>query len=90
MSGRRTKRSRVIRFDADVASTTRVDVLAVEEPLEIRINGSSFSVTMRTPGDDFDLVAGFLVSEGVIWEADQLAPCVIAVESTTLASRRSR
>lgn len=73
MSGRRTKRSRVIRIDADGASTTREDVLAVEEPLEIRINGSSFSVTMRTPGDDFDLVAGFLVSEGVIWDADQLA-----------------
>lgn len=73
MSGRRTKRSRVIRFDAAGASTTREDVLAVEEPLEVRINGSSFSVTMRTPGDDFDLVAGFLVSEGVIWEADQLA-----------------
>jgi FdhD protein len=32
----------------------------------------SFSVTMRTPGDDFDLVAGFLVSEGVIWDAAQL------------------
>ena len=31
-----------------------------------------FSVTMRTPGDDFDLVAGFLVSEGVIWAPDQL------------------
>ena len=73
MSGRRTKRSRVIRFDADGASTTREDVLAVEEPLEIRINGSSFSVTMRTPGDDFDLVAGFLISEGVIWKSDQLA-----------------
>ena len=50
----------------------REDVLAVEEPLEIRLGHMSFSVTMRTPGDDFDLVAGFLVSEGVIWDADQL------------------
>jgi FdhD protein len=50
----------------------REDVLAVEEPLEIRLGRMSFSVTMRTPGDDFDLVAGFLVSEGVIWSADQL------------------
>jgi FdhD protein len=37
----------------------REDVLAVEEPLEIRLGNLSFSVTMRTPGDDFDLVAGF-------------------------------
>lgn len=73
MSGRRTKRARVTRIDADGSRTTREDVLAVEEPLEIRINGKSFSVTMRTPGDDFDLVAGFLVSAGVVWTADQLA-----------------
>jgi len=73
MSGRRTRRAHVTRIAADGTSTTREDVLAVEEPLEIRINGKSFSVTMRTPGDDFDLVAGFLVSEGVIWAANQLA-----------------
>ena len=48
------------------------DVLALEEPLEIRVNGARFSVTMRTPGDDFDLVAGFLVSEGVVASADDL------------------
>lgn len=41
--------------------------------MEIRVNGKSFSVTMRTPGDDFDLVAGFLVSEGVIWSSEQLS-----------------
>ena len=51
---------------------TREDVLAVEEPLEVRVNGGRFSVTMRTPGDDFDLVAGFLVSEGVIARLDDL------------------
>ncbi|SFU13271.1 formate dehydrogenase accessory sulfurtransferase FdhD [Arthrobacter sp. ov118] len=50
----------------------REDVLAVEEPLEIRLGNLSFSVTMRTPGNDFDLVAGFLVSEGVIWAPEQL------------------
>ncbi len=50
----------------------REDVLAVEEPLEIRLGTLSYSVTMRTPGHDFDLVAGFLVSEGVIWDAGQL------------------
>jgi FdhD protein len=41
-------------------------MLAVEEPLEIRIGGEPFTVTMRTPGDDIDLAAGFLFCEGVI------------------------
>ncbi len=50
----------------------REDILAAEEPLEIRLGREAFSVTMRTPGDDFDLVAGFLVSEGVIWKQEQL------------------
>ena len=45
---------------------SRPDVLAVEEPLEIRVGGRPLSVTMRTPGDDMDLAAGFLVSEGVV------------------------
>ncbi|MCG5220949.1 formate dehydrogenase accessory sulfurtransferase FdhD [Streptosporangium sp. KLBMP 9127] len=47
----------------------RVDSLAAEEPLEIRLDGRPLTVTMRTPGDDFDLAAGFLVSEGVIGSA---------------------
>lgn len=71
MAGRLTRRTRVTRFSPE-GSLTREETLAVEEPLEIRVNGSSFSVTMRSPGDDFDLVAGFLVSEGIIWSADQL------------------
>jgi len=50
----------------------REDVVALEEPLEVRVNGARFSVTMRTPGDDFDLVAGFLVSEGVVAAAEDL------------------
>ncbi|MEV7395560.1 formate dehydrogenase accessory sulfurtransferase FdhD [Aeromicrobium sp. NPDC092404] len=72
MAGRLTRRTKVTRFVPDGTATVREDALAVEEPLEIRVRGTSFSVTMRSPGDDFDLVAGFLVSEGVIWSADQL------------------
>src|SRR5947207_11072323 len=53
------------------------DVLAVEEPLEIRLSQSTgekpLSVTMRTPGDDFDLAAGFLLTEGIVTELAQLA-----------------
>jgi FdhD protein len=52
---------------------TREDVLAVEEPLEIRVGGRSLAVTMRTPGHDFDLAAGFLVSEGVITGGEQFS-----------------
>jgi FdhD protein len=48
------------------------DHLAVEEPLEIRLGGTSLTVTMRTPGEDEELVAGFLFSEGVIAGADDL------------------
>lgn len=49
----------------------REDVLAVEEPLEIRVGGRSLAITMRTPGNDFDLAAGFLVSEGVITRGEE-------------------
>jgi FdhD protein len=51
----------------------RPDTLVVEEPLEIRVGGTSLVVTMRTPGDDMDLAAGFLVSEGVVSEAEHLS-----------------
>ncbi len=61
-----TARRKVVRLTIGHAPTSREDVLAVEEPLEIRVNGRSLAVTMRTPGNDFDLAAGFLVSEGVI------------------------
>src|SRR5262245_26916353 len=44
----------------------RPDTLVVEEPLEIRVGGAPLAVTMRTPGDDVDLVHGFLLTEGVI------------------------
>jgi len=71
-----TQRERVTQFrivEGDVRTTDRDDAIAVEEPLEIRIDGQSWSITMRTPGDDLDLVAGFLVGEGVITEPGHLA-----------------
>jgi FdhD protein len=49
-----------------------LDDLAAEEPLEIRIDGVPVSVTMRTPGYDFDLAAGFLLTEGIITRARQI------------------
>ncbi|HEY7087872.1 MAG TPA: formate dehydrogenase accessory sulfurtransferase FdhD [Tepidisphaeraceae bacterium] len=55
----------VIRWD-DGRLSEQSDELAVEEPLEIRVRGRPISITMRTPGHDDELAAGFLLSEGVI------------------------
>src|SRR5664279_4425012 len=70
--GRITTRRRVARVTVGEPETVREDVLAVEEPLEIRVAGSPFSITMRTPGHDFELATGFLVSEGVLTVRDDL------------------
>jgi FdhD protein len=70
--GRVTSRTPVLRIRGPVRAT-RPDTVASEEPLEIRLGGTALAVTMRTPGDDFDLVHGFLATEGVIGSADDLA-----------------
>lgn len=49
------------------------DFVAVEEPLEIRLSSQSISITMRTPGDDLNLAAGFLFTEGMIDDGAQIA-----------------
>ncbi|WP_298747862.1 formate dehydrogenase accessory sulfurtransferase FdhD [uncultured Serinicoccus sp.] len=67
-----TQRRRVRRLTAEGAVRERADVLAGEEPLEVRVGGRSFSVTMRTPGDDFDLAVGFLHGEGVVSSWDDV------------------
>ncbi|GAA2009202.1 formate dehydrogenase accessory sulfurtransferase FdhD [Microbacterium ulmi] len=64
--GRITARRPVVRITLGAEPTRRPDTLAVEEPLEIRVAGTPLAVTMRTPGDDVELAAGFLVSEGVV------------------------
>jgi FdhD protein len=69
--GRVTSRTPVLRIRGPVHAT-RPDTVASEEPLEIRLRGTALAVTMRTPGDDFDLVHGFLATEGVIGSADDL------------------
>ena len=48
------------------------DQVAVEEPLEIRLDGHPVAVVMRTPGHDEDLAAGFLVTEGIISRVEEL------------------
>jgi FdhD protein len=77
----RTQRRRIQRISvsddpaagsAGPSAGARADLLAVEEPLEIRIGGQPLTVTMRTPGDDIDLAAGFLFTEGLLSPAVDL------------------
>ena len=68
---RRISKRRIDRLTDGVASS-RGDTVVTEEPLEIRLDGRSLVITMRTPGDDFDLAAGFLVSEGVVTHHEQV------------------
>jgi FdhD protein len=70
--GRVTARRRVSHISAD-NTTERPETLAVEEPLEIRLNGSPLTVTMRTPGSDIELAQGFLLTEGVIASREDIA-----------------
>ena len=55
-----------------VALEGGTDEVAVELPLEIRLNGSAVAVTMRTPGHDFELAAGFLYGEGIVSSAPEM------------------
>ena len=65
-----TRRAPAARYEVTPADQPRVvrrpDTLAVEEPMEIRVDGEPLTVTMRTPGDDFDLTLGFLHGEGIV------------------------
>src|SRR4051794_27290645 len=61
----------IVRWDG-VAARTAVDELAGEEPLEIRVRGRAVSVTMRTPGHDEELAAGFLLTEGIVRRREDL------------------
>ena len=57
------------------------DAVVTESPLEIRVEGRSIAVVMRTPGHDRELAAGFLLSEGVIASAHdvfEISPCVLS------------
>ncbi|GAA2095980.1 formate dehydrogenase accessory sulfurtransferase FdhD [Streptomyces albiaxialis] len=79
--GRVTERRRVVRIRDGVVSE-RADTLVAEEPLEIRLNGRALAITMRTPGDDFALAAGFLLSEGVVHDPEQIASIVYCAGAT--------
>src|SRR6201996_5576092 len=81
----RTARRRVVRVTVPAAdsgdagapgrvtASARADLLAAEEPLGIRVDGAALTMTMRTPGDDVELAAGFLVGEAIVRGRDDIA-----------------
>ena len=69
--GRVTAR-RPVEHRSAVQTVSRPETVVVEEPLEIRVNGSPITVTMRTPGSDFELAQGFLLTEHIIEHRDDV------------------
>ncbi len=69
--GRLIARRPVLRLTPD-GTSRRPDALAVEEPLELRVDGRALAVTMRTPGHDVELAHGFLLTEGVIGAVEDI------------------
>ena len=65
---------RVVELERRSGTTVRAeaDRVAVEEPMEVRVNGSPFAVIMRTPGEDMALAAGFLLAEDVVRDAGEI------------------
>src|SRR5918995_1514731 len=63
---RRVVDRRTVLVVRDGVASRRPDALAGEEPMEIRVNGEAVSVTMRTPGSDFELALGFCLTEGMV------------------------
>lgn len=69
----------LLRYSGGAKPRSCADSVAAEEPLEIRVRGHSIAVTMRTPGHDEELAAGFLVSEGILANRAQIVamgPCL--------------
>jgi FdhD protein len=88
--GRVTDRRTVVRIDTDAGTAVRrPDSLSAEEPLEIRVGPGgagkrrALAVTMRTPGDDLDLALGFLLTEGVIRDADDVVTAQLCAGTDT-------
>jgi FdhD protein len=71
MAERRTARRKVTTFEGG-QPRERIDHLAAEEPMEVRVGGEQVAVTMRTPGNDFELAVGFCLSEGLVDSPEDL------------------
>ncbi len=67
------RETKIIRWQDGKTVAAETDFVACEEPLEIRVDNQPISVTMRTPGHDNELAAGFLLSEGLITKREHIA-----------------
>jgi FdhD protein len=83
-----TARRRILKVPRDGVPEYRADLLAVEEPLEIRVEDEPLTVTMRTPGDDIDLAAGFLFTEGLLRGLDEVQQIRMCDENVAAVSIR--
>jgi FdhD protein len=72
---------KIIRRKRDGELEYLPDELTIEEPLEIRLGYKPIATTMRTPGHDEELAAGFLLSEGIVCDCDQIASVSVAAEN---------
>jgi FdhD protein len=86
-----TTEARVVKVE-DGRTAPAFDRLATEEPLEIRLRAGgamrSVAITMRTPGADFELAAGFLYSEGVVTGVDAIVGITYCVDTDVDAAQR--
>ena len=78
----------MLRVPVGGVAAHRADLLAVEEPLEIRVDGEPLTVTMRTPGDDIDLAAGFLFTEGLLRGLDEVREIRMCDENVAAVTPR--
>jgi FdhD protein len=90
---RRASKTRTrVRVVEDGKMRVRPDTLATEEPMEIRLltgeSRQTVAVTMRTPGADFELAAGFLYGEGIVQGADDIAKISYCVDSDLDAAQQ--
>ncbi|MCX6952293.1 MAG: formate dehydrogenase accessory sulfurtransferase FdhD [Verrucomicrobia bacterium] len=80
-----TRTVTLVRHDGTGAGIGAEDALAAEEPLEIRVDGRSVAVVMRTPGHDRELAAGFLVTEGILRRREEVLDLVYCATSRNAA-----
>src|SRR5919107_3908245 len=90
---RRGSKTKVrVRVVEEGRARVRPDSLATEEPMEIRLisgdNRQTVAVTMRTPGADFELAAGFLYGEGIVKSTDDIARISYCVDSDLDAAQQ--
>ena len=81
---------KIIRRKRDGELEYLPDELTIEEPLEIRVGRKPIATTMRTPGHDEELAAGFLLSEGIVRDRDQIASISVSGDNRVDCGAYSR